>query len=139
MIGKIKSYDPETQTGAIQAEENYYEFHINDWSEQVDPRVDSDVLFSDEGETASMVTLIGAYIEHKEPIKSRKIATFLAFFPLTGIFGAHRWYLGFYKIAIIQMIITGLTLGAGYLWPFVEGVLLVSGRIEKDINGHPLK
>jgi len=139
MIGKIKSYDLETQTGVIQCEGIYYGFHMDDWSETEDPRVDSDVLFEGEGDTASMVTLIGSYLQHKDAVKSRKVAMFLALFPLTGIFGAHRWYLGFYKLAMLQMTVTAFTLGAGYLWPCVEGVLLMNGRIEKDKEGRPLK
>jgi hypothetical protein len=76
--------------------------------------------------------LIGSYLQHKEAVKSRKLAIFLAMFPLTGLFGGHRWYLGFYKIAMIQLTVTAFTLGTGYLWPFVEGILLIAGRIDKD-------
>ncbi len=141
MIGKIKSYDTETQTGVIKSDDRFYEFHIDNWSEAEAPRVDSDVLFEDEGEIATMVTLIGSYLDskHREAVKSRKIAIALAFFPLTGLFGGHRWYLGFYKIAIFQILVTAATLGAGYLWPFIEGFLLVLGRIYKDKEGRPLK
>lgn len=139
MIGKIKSYDADIQTGVIQCDGIYYGFHIDDWSETEEPRIDSDVLFEGEGDTASMVTLIGSYLQHKEAVKSRKLAIFLAMFPLTGLFGGHRWYLGFYKIAMIQLTVTAFTLGTGYLWPFVEGILLIAGRIDKDQEGRPLK
>ncbi|GAW86743.1 conserved hypothetical protein [Bathymodiolus platifrons methanotrophic gill symbiont] len=139
MIGKIKSYDEDTQTGVIKSDEMYYEFHINDWSESVPPIIDSDVLFEDEGETASLVTLIGSYLEHKEAVKSRKIAMALAFFPLTGLFGAHRWYLGYKKIATFQIIVTAITFGAGILWPIIDGVLLLTGNLYEDKQGRPLK
>jgi hypothetical protein len=48
------------------------------------------VLFEGEGDTASMVTLIGSYLQHKEAVKSRKLAIFLAMFPLTGLFGGQN-------------------------------------------------
>lgn len=137
MIGKITSYDEQTQTGVIECDELFYGFHHDDWSEKVDPRIDSNVLFEAEGDTASMVTLIGNYIEHKEAVKSRKTAAILAI--CLGIFGAHRWYLGFYKIAMIQITVTAFTLGFGILWPFVEGFLIYTGRINEDFEGRPLK
>jgi TM2 domain-containing membrane protein YozV len=140
MIGKIKSYDEKTQTGVIELNAQFYGFHLNDWSESVTPRIESNVLFEAEGDTASMVTLIGHYAaEPKEAIKSRKIAIALAFFPLTGIFGGHRWYLGFYKLGVIQAAVTALSFGGGYLWPFVEGILLLTGRLYEDSEGRPLK
>ena len=139
MIGKIKSYDEDTQTGVIKSDDRYYEFHVNDWSEPVPPIIDSDVIFEDEGETAIMVTLIGSYLDHQDPVKSRRTAMALALFPLTGAFGGHRWYLGFYKIAIFQIIVTVVTIGFGLLWPLVEGFLLYSGRMDKDKQGRPLK
>ncbi len=137
MIGKIESYDEKTQTGVIQAEGQYYGFHRDDWSEKLSPRLESKVLFEDKGDTASMVTLIGKYVEHKEAVKSRNKAAFLGM--LLGIVGAHRWYLGFYKIALIQMTVTAFTLGFGVLWPFVEGFLIYTGRINEDAEGRPLK
>ena len=140
MIGKIKSYDEETQTGVIKSEEQYYEFHINDWSEPLPPLVDFDVLFEEEGDTASMVTLIGSYpVKLEDPVKSRSIAITLAIFPLTGLFGAQRWYLGYYKIATYQIIVTAVTMGAGILWPIIDGVLIATGKIDKDKQGRPLK
>jgi len=139
MIGKIKSYDENTQTGVIECDEQFYGFHFDDWSEALAPREESNVLFEAEGNTANLVTLIGSYKEPKKAVKSRKIAIALAFFPLTGIVGGHRWYLGFYKIATIQTVVTALSFGGGYLWPFVEGVLLVTGKMYLDSEGRPLK
>lgn len=139
MFGKIKSYNADTQTGVIKSEEQFYEFHVKDWSEPVDPIIDSDVLFEEEGESASMVTLIGSYKDHQDPVKSRKTAMILAFFPLTGLFGGHRWYLGYHKIAIFQIIVSIITAGAGILWPIIDGVLLATGHLDKDQQGRPLK
>ena len=140
MIGKIRSYDEDTQTGVIKSDEQYYEFHINDWSEALAPLSELDVLFEGDADTASMVTLIGSYpITLEDPVKSRSIAMTLAFFPVTGLFGAQRWYLGYYKIAIFQMIVTTVTAGAGILWPIIDGILIATRRLDKDQQGRPLK
>ncbi|MDC9728905.1 MAG: TM2 domain-containing protein [Methyloprofundus sp.] len=140
MIGKIKSYDEKTQTGVIELDEQFYGFHLDDWSESVAPRIESSVLFEAEGDTATMVTLIGNYAPTpKEAVKSRRIAIALAIFPLTAIVGGHRWYLGFYKMAMIQTVVTAMSFGGGYLWPFIEGVLIFMGKMYEDSEGRPLK
>lgn len=139
MIGKIKSYDENTQTGVIKSDDLFYEFHVNDWSEPVLPIIDADVLFADEGDTATMVTLIGSYLDHQDPVKSRRIAIILALFPLTGLLGGHRWYLGFYKLAILQAVFCIVTVGFGILWPYIDAFLLYAGKIHKDQQRRPLK
>lgn len=140
MIGKISSYDEDSQIGTINSEDKSYQFHFKDWSESLPPLIDLDVLFEDEADTASMVTLIGSYpLNMDDAVKSRKIAIALALFPLTGLFGAHRWYLGYNKIAIYQIIVSIVTIGVGFLWPFVDGFLLMTGHIYLDKQGRPLK
>ncbi len=140
MIGKISSYNEDSQTGTINSEDKSYEFHIKDWSEPLPPLIDLDVLFEDEANTASIVTLIGSYpLNMDDAVKSRKIAIALALFPLTALFGAHRWYLGFYKIAIFQLIASLVTIGVGVLWPLVDGFLLITGHIYLDKQGRFLK
>ena len=137
MIGHIESYDEDTQTGVIKNEQGYFEFHKNDWSEEEGPYVGDDVLFEGKDGEATLVTLIGNYLQHLEPIKSRTKAALLGFF--LGGLGAHRFYLGFYRIAIVQIIVTALTLGFGVIWGFIEAVLIFGGHIDKDAKGHPLK
>ncbi|NOQ63091.1 MAG: NINE protein [Methyloprofundus sp.] len=139
MIGTIESYTEDTQTGVIKSEEQFFEFHIKEWSEPVAPIIDAEVLFEGEEGIATMVTLIGSYLEHEEPVKSRKIAIALALFPLTGAFGGQRWYLGYTKVAIFQTIFTIVTIGFGLLWPMVDGFLLYSGALSVDKQGRPLK
>ena len=46
---------------------------------------------------------------------------------LPGGFGVHRFYLGFTKIGVIQIIVTIFTCGIGSLWGFVEGILYLVG------------
>jgi len=69
---------------------------------------------------------------------------------LLGIFlgglGIHRFYLGYTAIGIIQVVVTvslgiltcGIGAVAGHLWGMVEGILILTGQINKDAQGRPL-
>lgn len=61
---------------------------------------------------------------------------------LFGIFlgglGIHNFYLGYTGKAIAQIFLS-LCFGAGAIWGFVEGILILCGNINKDANGIPLK
>lgn len=137
MIGEIESYNKDTQTGVIKNEEGFFEFHINEWRENEGPYVGDDVLFEGKEGEATLVTLIGNYVHQQEPVKSRRIATLLGLF--LGWVGAHRFYLGYYRLAVIQIIVTVVTLGFGALWGFIDTFLLYSGQMNEDAKGRPLK
>ncbi|MBR1899138.1 MAG: TM2 domain-containing protein [Oscillospiraceae bacterium] len=69
--------------------------------------------------------------------KSKLAAGLLGIF--LGGFGVHRFYLGYTKMGVIQIIVTLVTCGAGSLWGFVEGILILCGTyITTDANGNPL-
>ena len=71
--------------------------------------------------------------------KSRIVAGLLGIF--LGGLGMHRFYLGYTKIGVIQIIASVLTFGAAGIWGFVEGILyLVSkeGTYSVDAEGRPL-
>ena len=55
-----------------------------------------------------------------------------------GGFGIHNFYLGNISIGVIQIIVTLVTCGLGSLWGFIEGILILSGRITVDGEGKPL-
>jgi len=55
-----------------------------------------------------------------------------------GWLGIHRFYLGYTKIGIIQIVATVLTGGSGGIWGFVEGILILSGVWTEDVYGRPL-
>ena len=62
---------------------------------------------------------------------------------LLGIFlggvGAHRFYLGYTKMGVIQLVVSLVTCGVGSIWGFVEGILILCGTcIPTDANGNPL-
>ena len=70
---------------------------------------------------------------------------------LLGVFvgglGIHRFYLGYTGIGLAQLLVTiilgVLTCGfgtlAGHIWGFVEGILILTGSINKDADGRPLR
>ena len=73
----------------------------------------------------------------KEGARSKMAAGLLGVF--LGGLGIHRFYLGFTGIGIIQIIVTLVTCGLGSLWGFVEGILVLTGTINRDAQGQPLK
>jgi len=69
--------------------------------------------------------------------KSKLVAGLLGI--LLGSLGIHRFYLGYIGIGIIQIIVTIVTCGAGSLWGFIEGILIIAGStITTDAEGRPL-
>ena len=59
--------------------------------------------------------------------------------------GIHRFYLGYIKIGIIQLLLwflgyftNGITWGIVQIWAIVECISIFSGKI-KDSNGNPLE
>ena len=71
--------------------------------------------------------------------KSKIVAGLLGIF--LGGFGVHRFYLGYTKIGVIQIIVTIVTCGIGSLWGFVEGILYLvgAGNYTTDATGRPLR
>jgi TM2 domain-containing membrane protein YozV len=63
-----------------------------------------------------------------------------------GAFGIHRFYLGYTVIGVIQVLVTvviglitcGIGVLAGSIWGFIEGILILTGQIDKDAQGRPL-
>lgn len=69
--------------------------------------------------------------------KSRIVAGLLGIF--LGLFGVHNFYLGNTTRAIIQIVLTIVTCGTAGLWGFIEGIMILCGKINTDANGVPLK
>ena len=142
MIGQIETYNPDTQTGTIKSEDALFTFHLEDWVADVPPDEGDDVNFEAEETIANNIILVGAYLEPPKAVKYKYVAAVLALF--LGWTGAHRLYLGFYRLAFIQIMltvvlyVTGLP-GFAALWGFIEGVLLFGGQIYQDAKGRPLK
>lgn len=62
---------------------------------------------------------------------------------LLGAFGAHNFYLGYTGKAVAQLLISLLSCGAlavvSGIWGLIEGIFILTGNINKDAKGIPLK
>ena len=68
--------------------------------------------------------------------KSKMTAGLLGIF--LGGLGIHNFYLGYTGKAIAQIALS-LCFGAGAIWGFIEGILILCGKITTDAKGNPLK
>ena len=69
--------------------------------------------------------------------KSRLVAGLLQIF-LPGL-AVGRFYLGYTQIAIIQILVSIVTCGIGAIWPVIDGILIIVGKVPTDANGTPLR
>lgn len=71
--------------------------------------------------------------------KSRLAAGLLGIF--LGGLGVHRFYLGYTSIGVVQLLVTLFTFGAGAIWGFVEGIMILAGAqtFRTDARGMPLR
>lgn len=144
MKGHIADYDSNRQIGIISSDDRSFYFGHDVWNAENPPYIGCSVIFDTEGSIdqkhpkVTYVNLDGEYLGPiGEPVKSRKLAAALSV--LLGGAGIGRFYLGHYKIGVLQIIATVLTLGFGVVWGFIEGILLLMNRIIKDARGRPLK
>jgi len=88
---------------------------------------------------AAVCTNCGVAFAQPIPVgeqKSKIAAGLLGVF-LGGV-GAHNFYLGFTGKAVAQIVLS-MCLGIGAIWGFIEGILILCGKIDKDAKGIPLK
>jgi TM2 domain-containing membrane protein YozV len=55
-----------------------------------------------------------------------------------GSFGVGRFYTGHTGIAIAQIAVSWLTCGVGTLWPLIDGIMMLTGKVT-DAQGRPLR
>lgn len=68
--------------------------------------------------------------------KSKLTAGLLGIF--LGGLGVHNFYLGYTGKAIAQIVLS-LCFGVGAIWGLIEGIMILTGSINKDADGNPLK
>lgn len=68
--------------------------------------------------------------------KSKLVAGLLGI--LLGGWGIHQFYLGDVKAGIIRIVVSLVTCGIGGIWGFIEGIMILTGKIDKDAQGNPL-
>jgi TM2 domain-containing membrane protein YozV len=137
IIGQIESYDSETKTGLVKDQDEFFKFDEESWKSSVPPDSGDEVTFELKDNVVVNMRLIAESTKLVEGVKKRWIAMTLAF--LLGMVGAHRFYLGFYKLGLAQLALTVVTHGYGVLWGFIDAVLLFANHINKDAKGRPLK
>lgn len=73
--------------------------------------------------------------------KSKMAAGLLGIF--LGAFGVHNFYLGYKGKALAQLLISVLSCGflavASEIWGLIEGIMILTGSINTDANGNPLR
>ncbi|MDQ2987259.1 MAG: DUF4339 domain-containing protein [Armatimonadota bacterium] len=52
--------------------------------------------------------------------------------------GVGRMYLGHVTIGIVQLVATVCSFGVLYVWPFVDGILMLTGSVTEDGMGRQL-
>jgi TM2 domain-containing membrane protein YozV len=55
-----------------------------------------------------------------------------------GCFGVGRFYIGHTGMGIAQIAVSFLTCGVGTIWPFIDGILMLTGKVT-DAQGRPLR
>ena len=68
--------------------------------------------------------------------KSKMVAGLLQIF--LGTFGAGRFYTGHTGVAIAQIAVSWLTCGIGAIWPLIDGIMMLTGKVP-DAEGRPLR
>lgn len=101
---------------------------------------------------ADAAVCLNCGVPNKKPVpanaKSKLAAGLLAIF--LGCYGVHNFYLGYTKKAVTQLVLTivgiilccivvgaFIVMGVG-IWGLVEGIMILTGSIDKDGNGNPL-
>lgn len=70
--------------------------------------------------------------------KSRFVAGMLQLF--LGFLGVGRFYLGYKKIGLLQLITSVLTVGVvGWIWGFADGIMILNGSPVVDALGDELE
>jgi len=138
MIGYIVSYDAENGQGVLNNGSQMLGFTREHWQYPEPPYVGCPVSVTLEQGMLRRVEVLGKYNPPSgDAVKSRRIAGLLGL--LFGGLGVHRFYLGYYKLGVMQLLVTAATLGFGYFWGIIDGLLILNARIGRDAHNRPLK
>lgn len=80
---------------------------------------------------------LNAYGQQKSKLAAGLFGIFL------GMFGVHRFYLGYTGLGLAQVLLTVCSCGIFaipvYIWGLIEGILILAGSINRDAKGNPLR
>ena len=116
MKGKILDYTVQTSEGIISGDDNKrYRFSNSEWKSTALPKIGALVDFEANDQEAQSIYVIAS----TGALSPRIIASLLAL--LLGIFGAHKFYLGITKPAIVML----LTWVLGFLFLGIPSAIVV--------------
>lgn len=91
-------------------------------------------------EIADVCVRCGTSLSRPSP-KSKVLAGILGIF--LGWLGIHNFYLGYIGKGIAQLLISILSIGflawISGIWSLIEAILILTGSIDKDKKGNPIK
>lgn len=137
MKGIIVDFEEDSKTGVIRSHKKLFMFALTQWESEGNPVVGAEVEYQIEEGKATHVCYLYDFVTKGEAVKKRIVAGLLAIG--LGWLGVHRFYLGYYKVGIMQIIFTFVTLGFGAVWGFTEGFLIMTGKFYKDSLGRPIR
>lgn len=84
------------------------------------------------GENFAAAPVVNAGADQKSKMAAGLLGIFL------GGLGIHNFYLGYTGKAIAQIVLS-FCFGVGAIWGLIEGIMILTGSINVDANGVPLK
>lgn len=101
MKGKVLNYDAGSKSGVVSGDDGMrYSFQSLDWKQQSEPRSGAKVDFvGSNGSAAEIYTDSAMAGGTSKKIAASLLALFL------GVFGAHKFYLGYQKQGIIMLLV----------------------------------
>ena len=136
MKGQILDFSIQTNTGYISGDDGKrYTFSGQEWKDSASPFkgmvVDFDTNYNNEAISIFVLRSNTNPVTHHQQIgqKSRVVAIILAFF--LGGLGIHKFYLGYTKEGIIQIVLTVVTFGFAGVIGFIEGIIYLTKTDEE--------
>jgi TM2 domain-containing membrane protein YozV len=80
-------------------------------------------------------TAVDAY---GRPLSDRRKVTAGLLGVFFGSIGLSRFYLGYTGMGIAQIAVTWLTCGIGGLWPLIDAIMILTGKVQ-DAQGRTLR
>lgn len=100
MKGTVIDFNETNRTGLISGDDSKrYQFSIPEWKGSLLPKSGLEVDFSAEGDEAKAIYVVSSSINASKKIAAALFAFFL------GVFGAHKFYLGYTKQGVIMLIV----------------------------------